>query len=282
MLLNTLLVNNDFTGWSIFEAKNGTNLNLRFSGEPSECGVDKCSYRRVSGRQAVRNRERARTYRDKHRAATHVTGAVDTFSTVDIFPVDTFPVVDTHPVDTFPAVDMFSGTSDSENIKQTGPITRSRANQDTEILRSDMSFDTPGNISVSTINMTPICSISPGFDFADANIQTEQCNFGEISTQTDQCDIHDSNEQTKIVIFPHLEDDKVFQIFEIDYSPDTLCDNFGCIFAKGDSCENFAGLFPPLLYCPECDISVCERCYNLGTHQHHEDKIFPYKKKRKP
>ena len=68
ILLEALLGENSLTSWNIFNEKNGTTcVKLRFTGQPltlkSQSTVKPTSYRKVSDKQTLRNKQRAATFR---------------------------------------------------------------------------------------------------------------------------------------------------------------------------------------------------------------------------
>ena len=273
MLLRNLLENNILNGWSIYESnKNNTvNVNIRFSGDSldtmsPELRRSTASYRRVSDNQAARNKQRARQFRSKQKPKDNET-VMNHFESA--------PVCDiVHPEP--PCTD----PSPVRDIVHSGPITRSRTVQDIENFRVDDSINNSPvcNTSVCSLNMSeypnsPIL-IDRSFSTNNTDTQTENIDTVNNSTETASCNTNDNSTQTLYVIFPSVDDEKAFQLYEIEYSPETSCDNVGCLFSSVTHSGEFGDFFSPLCYCKKCDISVCERCYNIGAHQHHSSDLY--------
>ena len=267
-LLKQLVNTSDLKSWSIYENQPGiVNLNIRFSTSvnnnvgvsPVELPV---AYRKVSPRQVERSRARAVKYRNTE--CMHSSNTPSPQSPNDV----------------------------STKLDYSRPITRSRAKLDIESIRhsdvvdgTQLSPSSDADISVSSIatpsspDQSPIMApVTPSSleNNSFAIPITLSPTMRDVSSETHSIESQDVATQSQIVIFPFLRDIDAFQYFKVDFSPETPCDSYGCIFADTDVEPNaeFGSLFSPLLYCTNCKFSVCDRCHQLGCHEHHDEYLI--------
>ena len=273
-LLKQLVITSDLKSWSIYENQPGiVNLNIRFSTSvnnnmgvsPAELPV---TYRKVSPRQVERSRARAVKYRN-----TECMHSSNTPSSP-------------------------SDVSTKQDYSQ--PITRSRAKLDIESIRhsdvvdgTQLSPSSDADISVSSIAIHPSPDQSPiTAPVTPSSLRnnsfvipiTLSPTVRDVGSETHSIESQDVATQSDIVIFPFLRDIDAFQFCKVDFSPGTPCDSYGCIFADTDVEPNahFGSLFSPLLYCTDCKFYVCDRCYQLGCHEHHDKYLIDQCRRYRP
>jgi hypothetical protein len=150
-----------------------------------------------------------------------------------------------------------------------GPTTRSQTKLDIEATRHADNVDgtqspsPDGNISVSSIVAPP----SPVQNSFVLPVTPSAPEIIHVSSETQSIKSQNIGTQSEIVIFPRIKDYDAFQYLKIDFSPNSPCNNSGCLFAD---IESSGDPDSPLHYCTECHLSVCDRCYELGAHQHHD------------
>ena len=246
-----------------------TSVNNNMGVSPAELPV---TYRKVSPRQVERSRARAVKYRNTE--CMHSSNTPSPQSPSDV----------------------------STKLDYSQPITRSRAKLDIESIRhsdvvdgTQLSPSSDVDISVSStstaINPSPdqspiMAPVTPSSLRNNSFVIpiTLSPTVRDVGSETHSIESQDVATQSDIVIFPFLRDFATFQYSKVDFSPGTPCDSYGCIFADTDVEPNahFGSLFSPLLYCTDCKLYVCDRCHQLGCHEHHERYLIDQCRRYRP
>ena len=240
LLLGTLLEHNGITNWSIYDNKNnGVNLTIRF-GDGSHVGELPVHYRRVSSRQAVRNRDRAA----KHKQHT--------------------------VCDIVPSVIQEDSLTPHMDNNISPPVTRSKHRMEKETLRCDHLDNSDANISLEHVDVSMTLDSPVGF--IPSPVLFQNSRFEESSTQTIsdhsmKCPKTDQSSQTKVIFHPDSK--KNIELCDMceDVWPDQNCVKSKCAYSELYS--NVQTSNDDLLKCLICNVVLCKTCRCDSCHDFH-------------